>query len=383
MSNVNTITAELIPRIMAGPIDVLSETFEMVQHVRQDFSPDAAVKGDSVTFNASTPQTISSVSPSNVAPNLPSTTLAYRKIYMNSWNKTNFAIDTEEATRIITGNYTSPQMEESMRAIAQDMNAACLAVAYKNTYGYAGSAGTNPFASNLSPMVDSKDKLDRQLCPKGKRFAVIGPAEFNAALKLDSVQKALNLGDNTGIRDGVLKNLFGIDTVLDQQRPLFAAGTGTSYVVNGTNSKGSTSLVIKTGSGTVVTGDILTLQGDAQTYVVVTGVSAAGTVTISPALAMDHSDGDTVSILGAGTSYASNFVGDPGFAGLAVRGEPAQIEGFPTMGEMQVVTDPKTGIPVSVTVIPTYKSILIEVSVLYGVDLLDARRGCRLVGGAV
>lgn len=377
----NTITSELIPRIFAGGIDVLTEQFALVSRIRQDFSPDEKTKGDSVTFNKSTAQVVSDITPSNTAPSAVDSTFGYTKVLLNYWRGTRFNLNAQEQTRILTDNWLPFQMKEAMRALAYDMNAKAFTTFDQNAYGTAGTAGTNPFASNTNPMVDAKDALDVQLCDPAGRFAILGNKEYNAALKLAQVANYINTGDQNGFRKGLFGNAFDIDTKLDVQRTSHVAGTGASWVLNGAQTAGTSSLAVHSGSGTMVVGDILTLQGEVAPYTyVVTTALASGVVVISPPLRQDHSDGDTVTVTGASTTYSKSFVGDEGAMGLAIRAVPNTLEGASMIGESLTMTDPRTRIPMTISFLPGYHLMQIEVSILYGTGILDPRRCVALLG---
>ena len=61
-------------------------------------------------------------------------------------------------------------------------------------------------------------------------------------------------------------------------------GTGSGYTVNYASgySVGDTDIAIDTGSGTVLAGDVITFAGDDSKYIVKTGVTAPGTITLFP-----------------------------------------------------------------------------------------------------
>lgn len=376
----NVIPSELIPRIYAGAIDVLRESNEFIQSIKTDFSPDVKTKGDHITFNASTSQSVVDVTPSNTAPALVDSTLQYKTVPMNYWKASRFSLNTQDISKIVTQNWTPPQMEECIRSIGNFMNTTAFNVADANTNMYAGTASANIFATDLAYLGTAKTLLDNAPCPKANRFAVIGSAEYNKALTLSNMY-ALNIGDNAAVRGGVLNNLFNFNTQLDQGRINHVSGTGTLYVFNGAVTAGNTVIAVKTGTGTILPGDIVTLQSDTTQYVVQasTGLDPETSITVYPALSKNHADGDTVTVFSHGTNYGVGFAGDKGALGLAVRSTENELDGAGMIGESMLMTDPVSKMPMTVTWIPNFKAITVEVSVLFGAGMLDPRRLCKLI----
>jgi len=76
-------------------------------------------------------------------------------------------------------------------------------------------------------------------------------------------------------------------------------GTGSAYVVdNGSGyAVGEVSITLKTGSGTILAGDIVTFTGDANKYLVKTGIAAPGAITLeAPGLQASLADGVALTI---------------------------------------------------------------------------------------
>ena len=98
------------------------------------------------------------------------------------------------------------------------------------------------------------------------------------------------------LRDDMTSRLQGFALRNSAGLKLAAKGTGVNYLVNGSHSAGSREIAIKTGSGTVLAGDVVTFAGDTNKYIV-NKTLAGGKIKIGkPGLLMDHSNSDAMTI---------------------------------------------------------------------------------------
>jgi hypothetical protein len=224
-----------------------------------------------------------------------------------------------------------------------------------------GTAGTTPFASAVDVAVDLEKFLNDSLAPLDDRFLMIN-TDCKANLgKLGQLIKANEAGTDSLLRNGIVGRLSGLNVVLaNDVKRWTPVGTGASYVLNGAHAAGATSIVIKTGSGTVLAGDVLTINS--VKYVVTTGVSAAGTVVISSGLVAAGADGDTVTVNAASRR---NMAFHREALGLAIRLPKLPPEG--DAGEHQVIADAITGIGLRFSTYKGYGLNNYELSSAWGV----------------
>src|SRR5690606_11636916 len=105
---------------------------------------------------------------------------------------------------------------------------------------------------------------------------------------------------------------------------LHTKGTGAGYVAAGAHAAGVSGIVLKTGTGTVLAGDIVTFNGDTNKYVVNTGITGPATLGIGkPGLLAALADGGAMTV---GASYTPNAAFARGAIVLAARA-PAVPEG--------------------------------------------------------
>jgi hypothetical protein len=139
-----------------------------------------------------------------------------------------------------------------------------------------------------------------------------------------------------------------------------AVGAGASYVLNGAHAVGDKNVVIKTGTGTVLAGDVVTING--LKYVVNTGVTAAGTIVLNSGLMAAGADGDTVTVNAAARR---NAIIHRDAVELALR--PLAIPyGGDAAKDMMSVQDPVSGLAFTLCHYVGFKKSMIEIGVLYG-----------------
>lgn len=367
-----------MPRILAGALDVLREEAVMAKMVKKDFAATAGKIGDVVTINKPTAQTTYAVTPGPTPPAVQDNSYDIVPVTVDTWKASKFHMTEREATQYLAGNIIPNQIKEAARAIAFDINADILST-YKAISAYAGTAGTNPFTTNVNPVVDLKEALDRQFTPDGARKLVIGYEEQTAALKLAEFKNNYQAGDSEAFRRGNLGSLFGMDIFRDGQRPTHTAGAGSGYLVNNGAgyAAGTTSIVVDTGTGALNDGDILTFAGHVTTYAVNAYAGGAGTITLKKPLTAAVADNEAIT---KAATHKVNLAFDVDAFALVMRVPDSTIMGAPIYGEHMVMTDPVTGIPLKLSYLPGYHLAQFELSALWGADCIDYRRAAILAG---
>src|SRR5690606_15867649 len=85
-------------------------------------------------------------------------------------------------------------------------------------------------------------------------------------------------------------------------------GTGSGYVTTSSYSAGATSIALGTGSGTVLAGNVLVFAGDTNRYLVASGISSPGTVTLaSPGLLKPLASGVAVTVSANAKTTPTDF----------------------------------------------------------------------------
>lgn len=158
-----------------------------------------------------------------------------------------------------------------------------------------------------------------------------------------------------------------------------AVGTNTGpYVVNGAHAAGATSITLKTGTGTILAGDIVTLGSNTTyKYVVQSGIAEAGTITIAePGLKTTLADSSAVVVVG---TCSRNIAFSRSAIHLLAR-LPKQPTGGDSATDELIVQDPVTGLPFRFATYKGYHANQFEVGIAWGVKAAVPQHMALLLG---
>lgn len=226
-----------------------------------------------------------------------------------------------------------------------------------------GIAGTTPFATNLGDTAQLRKILADNGAPMSDMQCVVDTTAGANIRTLAQLTKANEAGTKELREQGTLLELHGF-TMRESAgvATRAAAGTGTSYVLNGAHSKGATTINVQTGTGTILAGDVVTFSGDPRKYVVASAL-AGGALTINaPGLMQAASTGATVTLAAAATC---NMGFSRSAIVLATRA-PALPEEGDMASDRILITDPRTGLTFEVAMYPQYRRVRYEVSLAWG-----------------
>lgn len=382
----NTLTT-VLPKILARGLLALREQAVMPRLVNADYSAEAARKGDTIDVPLPSAIAASDVTPSNTPPTASDSTISQVQIALSNWKKAGFHLSDKELMEIDRNETFVPmQMSEAVRALANAVNASVHAE-YAGVYGYIGTAGTTPFAADVSDATEARKLLNKQLAPRGERRAVLDfDAEANA-LALAQFSDAEKVGSAEVKIEGEIGRKFGIDWFADDGVPNHTAGTasdsGTYTITTGAaGTAGDATVTIKTdtGSPTLVAGDVLSFAGHAQTYVVTSGATLDGTgvaVSISPSLQASVADAAAVDVR---ASHIVNLAFHRDAFALAMRPLTAGTADLSLGNQILSMTDAQTGLSLRLEVSRQYKQTVWEFDVLWGVKLVRPELAVRIAG---
>jgi hypothetical protein len=150
-------------------------------------------------------------------------------------------------------------------------------------------------------------------------------------------------------------------------------GTGASYQLNGAHSAGATSIAVDTGTGTIVAGDVVTINS---VKYVVTGALSSGSFTIgSPGLRAAGADNDAVSV---GNNYAPNVALHKSSIELAIR--PPALPPAEAAVDVMDVTDPLTGVTIQLALYAGYQKAMLEARCFYAAKVWKSDLVATLLG---
>lgn len=352
--------AEIVGRELVGGLS----------SVKINGGAEEAAKGDTVRASFTQPQTVSTTyAPAMTIPEGTDQNVDNKTMSLNTYASIQIPYTGEDQKHLNNGaGYDwvfSKQIEQAMRSICNKMELDVMAELSVHAGNAYGTSGTTPFASNMNDLPNIyKLLLDRGMPDDGR---VCGIYDTTAAVNiqnLSNLYKVNEAGDNGLLRHGQLGTLYNIKLKRSAQIGKPAVGGGASYVLNGVHAAGATSITVKTGTGTILAGDIVTIVSGGVTskYVVNVGIASAGTFTINSGLLAAGADGDAVAVLAAARR---NIVAHPDATELAMRPLANPYGGDAAVDTMDV-HDPVSGLAFKLSHYKGFHKSMIEIGVLYG-----------------
>lgn len=373
--------SNLIPRLLARGLLALREQAVMPRLVNLDYSSEGAMRGSTIDIPVSNTFTATNVSPSMTMASAQDSTPGLVQIALDQWKEVPFFITDKQRMEIMESESFLPMnVSETVRALANSMDGH-IHNQYVDVYGYVGSAGNTPF-STIADVVNARAALNKQLSPMGSRRMVINPDAEAALLQIPAMSDLEKTGDSDVKIEGLLGRKFGFDFYQSTNVVTHVAGTVGSVTVASTTAAGATSIdIIASVAGTFKKGDIFSIAGNSQTYVVTsndaTYTSTKTAVSFSPPLVAIASATADV------TRRASHVVN------LAFQREAfafvnrplAGVGNGPELGSIiSQMSDPVSGLTMRMEVTRHNKQERFAVDVLYGAKTIRPALAVRIAG---
>lgn len=379
----NTLT-RLIPDLYAA-IDIVSrELTGFIPAVTLDAQAARAAVGQDVLVPLTPAAAATDITPAVTPPNDGDQVIGNTPITITKARRVPFRWNGEEQRGINTGPGYAPlrvqQMAQAIRTLVNEMESD-LGSLYRRASRAHGTAGTVPFGTSTKSIDDAADVLKILLdngCPTGDLQMVIDTTAGANMRKIGNLVKVNEAGDQGLLRQGILGNIYGMDVRESAGVRLHTKGTGASYVTSGSTAAGVRDIALVTGTGTVLAGDVVTFAADtANRYVVGTGVTAAGTISLNrPGARMTIPTANAMTI---GNDYRANMVFHRTAMVLVARAPALPEEGDMALDRM-VVTDPRTGLAFEVSMYAQYRQIQYEVAMAWGVANIKPEHTAILLG---
>ena len=379
----NDIT-NLTPQILANILSVLRESCVLPNLVNNSYSSDAAAQGSTIDINDLNDMTAFDVTPgatpaSNIISDVASTK---KQLVLNKFQAATFVMTDKEIKEVQEG--TRPRaIEKAVKALANKINSEIFAL-YKEVYNVVGTAGVNPFGTSTLEAQQAARVLNSALAPMDERRMVLDPFGYANALGLSVLQKVNESGDSEALRDGTITRALGFDWYQDQQVPTHTLGAPATAAIDANATAGAVSLVLDNASGAdlatlPVVGDVFTIAGNTQQYVV-TSVTADAptanetTVGIQPALVANVSDGAVVTFV---ASHTTNLA----FHREAFAFASRPMMDLETPGSLiQPLVDDVSGLAMRFEIQREWKRTVFSIDCLYGVKAVRPQLAVRIAG---
>jgi len=381
MANENTLTG-LLPTIYVAADIVLHEQTGFLGAVYMDPSGEMVAKDQNITYPIVPTIAATDVAPAAVPTEPAGAALTTGTMTISKVKKAPFVWKGEEQFSI-GPNYEKVregQFAQAFRVLVNEVESDLFLAAKRNASRAYGAAGTTPFATAgvLTDVAEIRKILvDNGAWTSDMHMVLNSTSGSKIRGTQSSLFKVNEAGSAELLRDGSLGRLEGFDMHESAGIVSHVKGTGTSYVVNGSHAVGATTLVAKTGSGTVLYGDVLALEDDTlNKYVVNTGIAAPGSMVIGgPGLRQLQTDSKTITI---GANYLGNFAFERNALHLLTRVPKLPKEG--ALGEHEIITDPFSGISFLVSIYPAYHEVIVEISLAWGVKATKSDAIATLLG---
>lgn len=278
------------------------------------------------------------------------------------------------------------QFQQAFRAAVNEVEQDLAAVAYQNASRASGTAGTAPFgtAGDLTDFSNTAQILDENGAPALPRHLVVSSGAMNNLRGKQSVLFKVNeAGTDETLRRGIVGATEGFNIGYSPSVKSVTKGTATGQLVNGALAVGATAIVTDTGSGTVLPGDVITIAGDTNKYVVASA-TAGSTVTLitiqAPGLKLPAADNAAITV---GNSFTPNigFTEDGLLLATRMPALPVRMDGTTgDMGEHQMIVDPFSGVAFDVGMYQQYRQVRFEVGLAWGVAAPNPAHIALLLG---
>ena len=298
----------------------------------------------------------------------------------------------EEEKGINTGpGYANVRIQQIAQAFRALTNQIEIDLGSLHTYASRayGTAGTAPFATDLSDPAQLRKILTDNGAPLSDLQMVINTTAGAKVRSLAQLTKANEAG-TTQLRElGKLLDIHGFTLRESSGVATFTAGTKTG-VLSISGAAGATSLtaVLANVSGNAVAikaGDVITLAGDTNKYVVAANLTMANNtsstlVIAAPGLLKTASSAAlTISLASGVTASARNMAFSRNAIVLATRMPAAPEEGDMAVDSTEI-TDPVSGITFEIRLYRLYRRVKIEVGLAWGYSVVKPEHLAVMLG---
>ncbi len=374
----NTLTA-LQPILFSAAQTVSNEPFGVVNSITTDFDDKGVAKGDNVIVPITPTRTPTDFTPGPTSSSGDDAVAANVVVQITQSKKVSWNLTGEQVRSLDNGGdskeWIRQMVAQGMRALRNLAEAdAALQIKLGASRAY-GTAGTVPFASDLSPITNLYKMLKDNGAPMADLQLVVDTSAGLNLRNLGIIQQAYQAGSDEERRNGKLLRQFGFSIGESAGIVGHIKGTGASYVTSGSTAPAVNSIALVTGSGTVVSGDVVTFAADTgDKYVVGSGVSAPGTIILGrPGARMTIA---TANALTVGNNYTPHLA----FERSAVVGvfRPPIIPENPTI--QQTTISDESGLTYLLLDIAQYGQRTWELHLAYGSKVVQGEHVMVLMG---
>ena len=379
----NNITS-IVPDIYEA-LDVVSrELTGLIPAVTMNASAERAGLNQNIVVDVEPAGNVGDITPAMVIPDPTGQTSGSTNIQITKSRAAEFGFNGDAQKELNTGpgyqNVRAAKIAQAIRAVVNEVETDLggLQSTFSRAYG---TAGTVPFGT-ANDYTDASNVLkvlkDNGSPISDNQLVINTSAGANFIGKQSAVNSA---GTDSMLRQGVLLDLAGMPLRESAQIQNSVSGTSANAVVNAALTVGQTSITLKAaGTGTIVTGDVISFAGDSEKYVVQTGAAAVSGATIvisAPGIQKAQGSGDKAITITAAS--ARNMAFNRSALVLAARA-PARPEEGDMAEDVILITDPRSGLTMEFAMYKGYRKVRYEVGLAWGVKNIKPEHTALLLG---
>ena len=385
----NVITG-MIPELYEALFQHSRELQGFIPAVARNSNGESAAVGQTIRVPKGVAGAKASISPGQLPPNTGDSTVDYVDMTIQKAEAVPIRWNGEEQKAIGHAGQSynavlANQFFDAFRKLSNQIELDCANAVKAGASRAYGTAGTAPFgtASDLTDIANIRKILEDNGAPMGNLELVLNSsAMVNLRGKQSVLFKVNEAGSSDMLRNGMTDRLQGFALRQSGQIGLHTKGTGSAYELNDASSAlGDVVIAADTGTGTILAGDIVTLVGDTNKYVVNSALSGGSFTIGNPGLRVDGIAENAV--ITVGNSYTGNYAFDKNAVQLITRA-PALV----SMGgkaadsaiDRMMVTDPFSGLMFEVSVYSEYRQVHLEIGLAWGVNVIQSEHIATLLG---
>ena len=367
----NTIT-NVVPKLVGLMLPKLRANSVMPRLVNRDFDTLGAQPGSSIDVPIPPTIATSDVTADRYAPTTSDITLSTVNVPLSSWKEAAFYMTDKDLLEVEQDKLPGV-VESALASIVSTIDAAILEAAMDG-HGLADNQGSSVFNA-IADVTAPQKLLNTNKVPRGERYCVF---QEDAEANLLELEQFTSGDYVTGFPiesgDMGLTPKMGMAWVMDQNVGTHTAGTGNNYVTSGANSIGDTSIVLATGTGTVLPGDTVTIQN--YKYGVASGTDGPGTITLNQGLLEDVTSGTGVFVI----DRTSTNIGNVAFHRDSIVFVSRPFQSSNAAIASQTISDPISGLSLRLEVTREHKRDRWSIDALYGTKVVRPEGVIKVIG---
>lgn len=377
----NTID-EVVPKLLAQGVLALRQNVMMPRLINRSYESMAGQKGNVINIPIPSAIAATNVTPSITPASNTDSAPTSAQVTLDFWKEAAFHLSDSDMMSVMDGTIPM-QASEAIKSLANAVDEYIMGKA-SGVYGMAGVPGTTPFSGSLNMAVSARQLLNEQLAPLSDRRMVVDPAAESNLLLNTQVLQFDQRGDAGGIIRGTIGTKLGMDFYMDQNLTSYTPGTGwaTGYVLStvaGVAGESTLNVLNATAAGTIKVGDIFTIAGSSQQYVVTVAATASATVAVAlsfnPVISTGAATGAAITVVG--TAHVRNLA----FHRDAFAWASRPLGDIPALGSIfRSVVDPVSGIALRLEVSRQYKQTTFSYDILGGANIIRPELACIVAG---